>query len=254
MRAICVDDEYLLLRTLKNVVIQSPDIEQAVAFNDEHDALEWARDNDFDIAFIDIELHDMNGLELAKALHEIRSNARIVFCTGFTNYAVDAISLHMDVGYVMKPIEYESIQREIDHIKTVVNTEKYLLTVRCYGGFEVYDKSGVPLYFKRKRSKELLALLVDRNGMSMSAKDICAVMFEDDGQHDQKNMNHFYKIYYGLAKTLEEAEAQGVLLKNGSTYYVNMSLIYQDDTGKGSRSYMEEYSWSEGHSQDQVKR
>ena len=108
MRAICVDDEYLLLRTLKNVVIQSPDIEQAIAFNDEHDALEWARDNDFDIAFIDIELHDMNGLELAKALHEIRSNARIVFCTGFTNYAVDAISLHMDVGYVMKPIDYEA--------------------------------------------------------------------------------------------------------------------------------------------------
>ncbi len=244
MKAICVDDEYLLLRTLKNLVIKSPDIEQATAFNDEHDALEWARDNDFDIAFIDIELHDMTGLELARALHEIRPKARFIFCTGFSNYAVDAISLHMDVGYVMKPVDYESIQREIDYIKDLVSDDNYLLTVRCYGGFEVYDRNGAPLYFRRKRSKELLALLIDRNGMSMSAKDICAVMFEDDGKHDQKNMNHFYKIYYGLASALEAVNAREVLLKNGSTYYVNMSLIYQDETGKGSRDYMEEYTWS----------
>ena len=57
----------------------------------------------------------------------------------------------------MKPISAEDVQDEIDNIKSVRKREK-VLTVKCFGNFEVYAK-GEKLAFKRLKSKELFAFL-----------------------------------------------------------------------------------------------
>ena len=57
----------------------------------------------------------------------------------------------------MKPITPEAVQKEIDHIKGVKATEK-LLTIKCFGNFEVLY-NGEILLFKRKKAKEFLAVL-----------------------------------------------------------------------------------------------
>ncbi|MBP5272338.1 MAG: response regulator, partial [Clostridia bacterium] len=88
MIALCVDDEVLLLEALTSAVKASPDIHQVVAFEDEYDALEWVRDHRPDMAFLDIQLHDLNGMELAEALRKVYPELPVVFCTGYREYAV----------------------------------------------------------------------------------------------------------------------------------------------------------------------
>lgn len=244
MTVLCVDDEILLLKALKRAVMQSPDVTNAVCFDDELDALSWAAEHEFDAAFLDIQLHEMDGMALAQELCRINPDTGIVFCTGHRSYAIDVLGLHLDSGYLVKPIEAEAVQREIDHMKAVRQNRDCLITVCCYGGFEAFDRTGTPLRFKRKRAKELLALLIDRKGVSMTAKEICAVMFADDGVNEQKNMDYFYKLYYELLRVLTEAHAQNVVKKNGSGYYANMSFIHLSYTNRDTKPYMEEYSWA----------
>ena len=150
MKALAVDDEQFMLNALSAAVKASPDIDKLTEFTSCSAALEWAKENAADVAFLDISMRGMGGLALAEKLLEIQPKMKIVFCTGHSEYAVDAFKIHVS-GYLMKPITAASVQREIDHIKLTVKTKK-LLTIRCFGTFEVFAE-GKPLAFKRSKAQ-----------------------------------------------------------------------------------------------------
>ena len=182
MIAIAVDDEILMLGALVKAVDASPDIREVNKFSDCDEALDFVKKNPVDIAFLDINMRGMGGLTLAEKIIEARPNCKIVFCTGYEEYAIPAFKLHAS-GYLMKPISAEDVQAEINNIKGVKQKEK-LLTVQCFGNFEIYAKDE-KLMFKRLKTKELFAFLVDRRGAGMTAKQICAVLFPDDTDDTQ---------------------------------------------------------------------
>ena len=145
MIAIAVDDEILMLGALVKAVDASPDIREVNKFSDCDEALDFVKKNSVDIAFLDINMRGMGGLALAESIVAARPNCKIVFCTGYEEYAIPAFKLHAS-GYLMKPISAEDVQSEINNIKGVKQREK-LLTVHCFGNFEVYAK-GEKLMFK----------------------------------------------------------------------------------------------------------
>ena len=149
----------------------------------------------------------------------------------------------------MKPISAEDVQAEINNIKGVKQKEK-LLTVHCFGNFEVYAK-GEKLMFKRLKTKELFAFLVDRKGAGMTAKQICAVLFPDD-EDDVKNAAYLRQLVMDLKNTLKSVGAENVLRHETPCYRVDTSLIQCDyltylETGKSEflGEYMMQYSWAE---------
>ena len=169
MKAIAVDDEIYMLENLCEAVQASADIELAGSFTSCSAALAYAAENPIELAFLDINMRGIGGLGLAEKLIELHPRCKIIFCTGYEEYAVSAFQLHVS-GYLMKPITPEAVQKEIDHIKGVKATEK-LLTIQCFGNFEVFH-NGEILPFRRTKAKELLAVLIDRNGAGMTAKQI----------------------------------------------------------------------------------
>ena len=181
MIAIAVDDEALMLGALAAAIEASPDITEVAKFSDCEEALEFIKTHHADVAFLDINMRGMGGLSLAEKIIASRPNCKIVFCTGYEEYAIPAFKLHAS-GYLMKPISAEDVQGEIDNIKGILQKEK-LLTVQCFGNFEVYAKNGT-LVFKRLKTKELFAFLIDRNGAGVTAKQICAVLFPDDSNDE----------------------------------------------------------------------
>ena len=248
MIAIAVDDEVLMLGALVKAVSASPDIEEVTKFSDCEEALEFVKNNPADIAFLDINMRGMGGLALAEKILATRPNCKIVFCTGYEEYAIPAFKLHAS-GYLMKPISAEDVQKEIDNIKGVRQKEK-LLTVKCFGNFEVYVK-GEKLVFKRLKTKELFAFLVDRNGAGMTAKQICASLFYDDFD-DAKNSAYLRQLVLDLKNTLKSVGAENVLRHETPCYRVDTSLIDCDyisylATGKPEfrGEYMTQYSWAE---------
>ena len=249
MKAIAVDDEIYMLETLEEAVRASADIAQVECFSTCSAALTYASENPIDIAFLDINMRGIGGLGLAEKLMELHPRCKIVFCTGYGEYAVSAFQLHVS-GYLMKPITPEAVQKEIDHIKGIKTTEK-LLTIKCFGNFEVLH-DGEILPFKRKKSKELLAVLVDRNGAGMTAKQICAILFPNDTD-DTKNAAYLRQLVLDLKNTLKLIRAEDVLQHDTPYYRIDTNLIRCDyhsflETGKPQfhGEYMTQYSWAEG--------
>ena len=248
MKAIAVDDEVYMLETLEEAVRASSDIAQVEGFSSCSAALAYATENPIDIAFLDINMRGIGGLGLAEKLIGLQPRCKIVFCTGYGEYAVSAFQLHVS-GYLMKPITTEAVQKEIDHIKGIKTTEK-LLTIKCFGNFEVLH-NGEVLPFKRKKAKELLAVLVDRNGAGMTAKQICAILFPDDTD-DTKNAAYLRQLMLDLKNTLKAIRAEAVLQHDTPYYRIDTNLVKCDyfsflETGKPQfhGEYMAQYSWAE---------
>ena len=248
MIAIAVDDEVLMLGALVAAIEASPDITEVARFSVCEDALAYVKNNPTDIAFLDINMRGMGGLALAEKITEARPNCKIVFCTGYEEYAIPAFRIHAS-GYLMKPISAKDVQEEIDNIKGVRRHEK-LLRVNCFGNFEVYVKEE-KLTFKRQKTKELFAFLIDRNGAGLTAKQISAVLFPD-GTDDTRKAAYLRQLFMDLKNTLKSVGAEAVLCHETPCYRVDTSLIKCDyisylETGKPEfyGEYMTQYSWSE---------
>ena len=104
---------------------------------------------------------------------------------------------------------------------------------------------------KRKKAKELLAVLIDRKGAEMTAKQICAILFPDDTD-DIKNAAYLRQLVLDLKNTLKTIHAEDVLHHDTPYYRVNTNLIKCDylsflENGKPEfyGEYMNQYSWAE---------
>lgn len=248
MIAITVDDEPLMLYALSKAVKASPDITSVTEFGSCNETLEWVRNNSVDVAFLDIAMRGMGGLALAKKIMEIHPDCKIVFCTGHEKYAVAAIKLRVS-GYLMKPISAEDVQEEIDHIKGVQAKENRL-TVKCFGNFEVYSH-GEKLAFKRTKTKELLAFLVDRKGAGVTGREISARLWPNNG-NEEKNHNYLRQLFFDLRQTLEAVGVDAIVIQSNYSYSLDIEKIDCDyytylETGKPEfcGEYMEQYSWAE---------
>ena len=249
MIAIAVDDEPLMLGALAKAISASGDIASVAKFSDCEAAIAHVRSNPVDIAFLDIQMRGMGGLALAEQILSLQPGCKIVFCTGHEEYAIPAFKLHAS-GYLLKPISAADVQAEIDHIKSPLRTEK-LLEVKCFGNFEVYA-GGELLTFKRSKTKELLAFLIDRNGAGMTAKQICATLFPEDTD-DTKNAAYLRQLVLDLKNTLRAIGAEEVLRHETPCYWVDPSLLKCDyysfmeqGTPQFYGEYMTQYSWAEG--------
>lgn len=252
MIALCVDDEQIPLQFLKEAVKESDKVSEVHAFEDEIDALEWAGLHACDVAFLDIELHSMNGLEVAEKLLEIHPQMAIVFCTSYEQYAVRTIKMHIDAGYLVKPFRKEQVHEELDHIAKN-RSERHRLKVKCFGDFEVFVDN-VPLKMRRRRTKELLAYLIDRRGASVTSAQICAALWEDEGPNGKK-MDMLYHLVTDLRSILKKNGLDNVFISGRNGYSVNTAAVECDfyhllDGDEQAKKlylgeYMNQYSWAE---------
>ena len=247
MIAIAVDDEILMLGALVAAVKASPDISEVTQFSSCDEALAFVKDNAVDVAFLDINMRGMGGLALAEKIMSVCPDCKIVFCTGYEEYAISAFKLHA-CGYLLKPVSAQDVQAEIDNIKGVRKQQKPL-TVKCFGNFEAYAK-GEKLTFKRSKTKELLAYLIDRNGAGVTVAQIGVALWDDD--EESKNHNYIHQLFRDLRQTLSAVGVEDIFERNNYLYSINPQKVDCDyfdylQTGKPKffGEYMSQYSWAE---------
>ena len=247
MIAIAVDDEKLMLGALVAAIQASPDIKEVYPFPGCDEALAFVKEHPVDVAFLDINMRGMGGLALAEKIIGCAPDCKIVFCTGYEEYAIPAFKLHVS-GYLMKPVSAKDIQMEIDNIKGVHQSQKPLV-VKCFGNFEVYAR-GEKLNFKRSKTKELFAFLVDRNGAGVTVAEIGVALWDNDEY--QKNQNYIHQLFRDLRQSFEAVGAEEILERNQYFYSLNTQKLDCDyyaylKTGKPEfrGEYMSQYSWAE---------
>ena len=79
-------------------------------------AIEYAKTDLISLAFLDIELGKMNGLQLCRTLLEINPRTNVVFLTSYIEYAFDAWSTGA-CGFLKKPLTYESVKEQLKKLR-----------------------------------------------------------------------------------------------------------------------------------------
>ena len=254
MKILCLDDEPLALKMLEQAVRQAKPDADITAFRKQAELLEQAKQGGCDIAFLDIHMRGMNGVELAKELKAVNPKMNIIFVTGFSEYAGDAMKLHAS-GYIMKPVTAEEVAAELSDLRfPIVPKNDVLLRVQCFGNFEVFMPDGEIMKFDRSKSKEIFAYLVHRHGSSCSTKEIAAVLFEDE-PYDAKQQNYVQQLIYSMMNSLKNAGVADVIVRSRNSLAVNVKLLDCDyfrfkelDAGAVNsfcNEYMSQYYWAD---------
>ncbi len=251
MKYLAVDDEELQLKRLTDILKRLRPQDEVLGYFWPEDALEAAAKEEIDVAFLDIQMGGMTGLELAVKIKQLRPKCHIVFVTGFQEYALDAYAVHA-TGYLLKPVSEQAIQRELTFLYGEEVPAKRI-RVQTFGGFEVFV-DGNPVKFDRQKAKELLAYLVDHRGASVTSADAYAALFEDR-EYNLSQRTYFRNIVKSLKNSLQNAGIEEMLLRQKNTlgvltdtfecdYYRFLSgdpiavNAYQND-------YLPAYAWAE---------
>lgn len=116
MHIIAVDDEKLALETLRDAICEAAPNETPICFHSAREALDYAAGTSVDIAFLDIRMDGMSGLELAEQLLKIHKETNIIFVTGYSDYQGEAFEMYAS-GYVKKPVRAKRIARELQNLR-----------------------------------------------------------------------------------------------------------------------------------------
>lgn len=254
MKIIAADDETLAREMLTDAIAGACPDAELYPFAKPSEVLAFAQQTPCDIAFLDIRMRGMDGVELARRIKELTPNINIIFVTGYDEYAADAMSMHAS-GYIIKPVTKDKVQRELSDLRYPVSREEpKLLRVQCFGNFEVYAPSGESMYFKRSKAKELFAYLVHRQGACCTIREIAAVLFEDT-PYDMKQQSYMQTIVFTMMHSLKSAKAEQVVRKQYNSLSLDVSRIdcdyyrfCQQPEGGGVSfrgEYMSQYAWAE---------
>ena len=248
MIVIAVDDERFALENLVEAIEGASPTAQIHRFRYPDEALNFAKENRVDVAFLDVEMIGMNGVELADRLKLYHPDINIIFSTGYGHYRDAAFELHAS-GYLMKPITPEKVKQELENLRRPI-VEKRKLKVQTFGNFEVYH-DGKPVTFKYRRTKELFAYLVDRAGAMCTVGEIIGILFEDEGGRE----DYFQKLRRDLLSTLEEVGCSNAIVHQRGMLGVVVTELqcdYYDYLNKKKElttsyfgEYMSQYSFAE---------
>lgn len=252
MTIIAVDDEPDALAALTEAIKEALPMVKVAGFGWSEDALNYAKENQVDVAFLDINMGGMNGLTLAKKLKDIYGKTNIVFVTGYDKYAIDAMNLRAS-GYILKPPNAEQITIEMENLWHPIENKEAGVKITCFGSFGVFI-NGKPLIFTQAKSKELLALLVHKQGVALTNAEIASVLWEN--KEDSSSLqSQVRKTQANLIKFLNSSGISDIICKARNSMAVDISKFACDyyDYLKGDTKavntymgeYLSEYSWAE---------
>ena len=265
MNILAVDDEFYALELLKDALNRVAMDSTIYLCRDASSALHAAGEQKMDVAFLDIHLPEMNGIQLALELKRTNPKINIVFATGFSEYMKEGIDLRMS-GYILKPVTPEAVRTELENLRNPVeHTPTKRIQIRTFGNFDVFV-DGTPVRFERKQAKEILAYLVDKRGTSATYPELAAMLWED-GEYDRTRQKNLQVYVASLVKTLNGLGVKDLVLKNRQGILINTGIVDCDyyrflegdvrTINAYTGQYMSAYSWAEftvGYLESQVQK
>ena len=108
-----VDDEPLAVKLLESFVAKTPDLELLGSFTDSVEAINAVREKRPQLLFLDIQMPDLNGMELA---HMLPEGTKVIFTTAFKEYAFESYEVSA-LDFLLKPIRYNKFLAAVEKAK-----------------------------------------------------------------------------------------------------------------------------------------
>ena len=254
MKTILVDDERYGLERFEIECGKMDGIELVGKFRSSLDALAFAKVNQIDLAFLDIEMPEMSGLDLSDQLRALYPDIIVIFVSAYDQYMSDAFRQRGADYYVVKPYTKEEVEAVIARAKLLSRRFAKRIYIETFGRFCV-SVDGKPVRFTSTDAKQLLALMVHKCGTPLGNQEAFNLMWEERN-YDHSSAVSLHKALRKLKDTLSDAGIGDLVIDvPPSEHKVNTELFdcdyYQYLAGdaeavrKFSGEYMSEWTWGE---------
>lgn len=122
LRVLIADDEKPSRQKLRRLLSAEPDVSVILEAPDGPAALKLMREEQPDVAFLDIQMPGMTGVEVARALQEGPA-PHVVFVTAYDQFAVDAFDVAA-VDYVLKPYDRDRLTKALGRAREAVRRQE----------------------------------------------------------------------------------------------------------------------------------
>lgn len=265
IRTILVDDMPKARRMLRRMLEEINEVQIEGEFTTAVEAIDYIREHEVDLVFMDIEMPGISGTEGTKIIAELDPAPLVVFVTAYADHMLEAWKTEA-IYYIVKPFQEEDILEAIQKYKLVVgkrlhkseaiithssmhNNIQKNIQISCFPVFNV-KIDGVTVSFKSKRSKELMAYLIHCRGSWVDNGDICATLLED--MEEDKAKNNLRTYLRRLKLILDEAgitdvieQTYGKIRLNTENMECDYYQYLEGQTQLFKGEYLREYSWAE---------
>ncbi|MCJ8211990.1 LytTR family DNA-binding domain-containing protein [Mucilaginibacter sp. RS28] len=132
IKCVAIDDEPLALQLLSGYISQFAELQLVQTFEDAIAGAEFLRNNKIDLLFIDINMPDISGIELVKALD---TKPMVIFTTAYKKFAFEGFEQEA-LDYLLKPIDMKrftkGVEKAIDHYQYKLSTKDKLQNESLY--------------------------------------------------------------------------------------------------------------------------
>ncbi len=251
MRAIIVDDEIYMIHKFTRLMAEVGDIVFSGCFEHAEDALDYVKKDAVEVAFLDAQMPEFDGIELAKALRAVRSDILIVFVTAHEDYIHEFNKLGGDL-YILKPYTKEILRNTMEKLRLLAAGQRKKIYVQMFGRF-IVKKNGRPVPLNGK-AKEILALVISKRGHEISNEEIYSTIWEGR-PYSNSLMSVYYNAVRRLKTVLREAGIDEILVSTSRGQMADTNRFdcdyydWQDRNPKPgdqfAGDFLPEYSWGE---------
>lgn len=212
LNCITIDDEPPALMLLENYISQTPFLKLNRSFTNAMDALKFIHENPVDLVFLDIQMADITGIELARMIanRPDKKPIQVIFTTAFEQYALEGYKLDV-LDYLLKPFVYEDFHRAANKAFKQVQ----LLNE----GFNVSNSNNYA------DEEKFIYLNIQHQKVKVNTKDILYIEgFKDYAKVYVKNETRPLMSIITL-KSLEEQLPEGKFMRIHKSFIISLDKI-----------------------------
>jgi two-component system LytT family response regulator len=194
IRALIVDDEPLARRRLRQRLNYHTDVDIIGDCANGREAIAAIRAHAPDIVFLDVQMPEMDGFAVMKAL-EGEVMPLVIFVTAYDQYALQAFEVYA-LDYLLKPFDRQRFDKALQRAKTRLQTDK---------GSEINQRTLALLEELKARSSHTERLIIKSGGRAFFLKTEEIDWIEAEGKYVRL---HVGKESYLLREAISSLEAQ----------------------------------------------
>lgn len=206
LKAIIVDDEAPARSELRYLLDEAGQAEVVAEAASVREAIEKLKDYPCDVLFLDINMPEASGLQLADALQHLKYPPAVVFVTAYSEFALDAFKVNA-IDYLVKPVETERLVQACSRVR-----------------------EHVALHAKVQR---LERIPVEKSGKKIliGIDTIRFVMARDDYAYLQTDTDRYFSTV-SLAQLEKRLDGHGFFRVHRG-YLVNLSMVTEVESVSG---------------------
>jgi two-component system LytT family response regulator len=234
MKVILVDDEQLAVDYLERQLMKLSNIEIIGTFIDPIAGRREILLKDVDLVFLDINLPEINGIELAEQILEKKPDLYIVFVTAYNEYAVKAFELNA-LDYIVKPIRPDRLNKTMDRITEYIeskqgqdddNINTLRMNIFRQVTVEVSSNQFSVIQWRTSKAQELFLHLLQHRGQ-LVRKSVLIDLLWPEYEWD-KVYSHLYTAVYHIRKTLAAYGEHFQIMNSMEGYVLNIDHVLLD--------------------------